>query len=62
MKPLEINARYLRRQATIFRFRAQTTPNSDEAAEYRNIADWYDHAAVEAKPQGNVEGEIYNPV
>jgi hypothetical protein len=62
MKPRGLNARYLRRQATMFRFRVQTTPDPDEAAEYWNIADWYDHVAVDAKPKGSVEEEIYSPV
>src|SRR4051795_9373429 len=48
MEPLELTAGYLRREAGVFRFRAQHTPNLERAEEYWKIASWYEEASAEA--------------
>src|SRR4051794_18141447 len=48
MKPLELTAGYLPREAGVFRFRAQHTPNPERAEEYWKIASWYEEASAEA--------------
>jgi hypothetical protein len=54
MKPLELSAGYLKRQATAFRLRAQHTRDPAKATEYREIANWYEEAAAEAVPDEQV--------
>lgn len=60
MKELELPARYLKRQAVAFRILAQKAADLDSAAEYSNIADWYEHASVAAKPEKNAAKELHS--